>query len=164
MTPAQRADSGMVGCDAACFVARTLVLPPTLELEEPWNAEMVRPLTERSANVAKLDVPLPKGYRDAFRRLVEARTLSNGGRRVFARDLHEEAIGSLVERAERGEKVLFMATPVGATRMTLWMDEGLKAKIDGLAQTHCVARAAVVVTAFHHFLSEAEQGTTANAA
>lgn len=124
---------------------------------------MVRPLTERSANVAKLDVPLPKGYREAFRRLVEARTQS-GGKRVFARDLHEEAIGSLVQRAECGEKVLFMATPVGASRITLWMDEGLKAKIDGLAQAHSVARAAVVVTAFHHFLDNAEQGATANAA
>lgn len=163
MTPVEQAVSGMVGRDAACFVARTLLPASTLDVEEPWSAEMVRPLTERSANVAKLDVPLPKGYREAFRRLVEARTLSSG-RRVFARDLHEEAIGSLVERAERGEKVLFMATPVGASRMTLWMDEGLKAKIDGLAQTHSVARAAVVVTAFHHFLGEAEQRATANAA
>ncbi|WP_424138922.1 hypothetical protein [Roseomonas chloroacetimidivorans] len=163
MTPVEQAVSGMVGRDAACFVARTLLPASTLDVEEPWSAEMVRPLTERSANIAKLTVPLPPRFREAFRSMIEARSRI-GGKRVFARDLHEEAIGSLVNRAERGEKVLFMATPVGVGRITLWMDESLKAKIDSLALTHGVARASVVVTAFHHFLDEAEQSRTADAA
>lgn len=163
MTPVGQAASGMVGRDAACFVARTLLPVSTLELEEPWSAEMVRPLTERSANIAKVTVPLPPRFREAFRSLIEARSRI-GGKRVFARDLHEEAIGSLVNRAERGEKVLFMATPVGVGRITLWMDEGLKARVDGLALAHGVHRSAVVLTAFHHFLRHTDLTDKADAA
>ncbi|USQ74287.1 hypothetical protein NF552_23240 (plasmid) [Roseomonas mucosa] len=164
MTPAQRAVSGMVGCDAACFVARTLVLSSTLELEEPWNAEMVRPLTERSANIARVDVSMPPRFREAIRRIMDARNRIPGQRRICARDLHEEAINALVERAEAGEPILFMASPIGTGRATLWMDEGLKARVDGLALAHGVHRSAVVLTAFHHFLRHADVADKADAA
>ena len=59
--------------------------------------DMSRPLTERSTNAAKLEVPLPPEFPEAFQRLVDNRNRNaNGGRKlIFARDLYEEAIGDL---------------------------------------------------------------------
>ena len=149
---------------AACCAIRTLIPMVVGEAEGPWLTTMVRPLTERSANIAKIDVPLPSRFRDAFRGIVEARNQQGGPRRLFARDLHEEAIGLLIQRVEAGEELLLMAPPVGTSRMTLWMDEALKAKVDELALGRGVTRSAVVLSAFHYFLSPLAKPSAADAA
>ncbi|MDT8278528.1 hypothetical protein RQ734_20945 [Roseomonas mucosa] len=154
--------SGVGGANWA-YYAGCPELPPAPEAEEPWIAAMVRPLTERSANVAKVDVSLPPRFREAFRQIL-ARRNHAAGKRVYARDLHEEAISHLVERAEAGETIMFMASPLGMGRATLWMDEALKARIDQIALAHGVHRSAVVLTAFHAFLDQVKQDRTANAA
>ncbi|UZO94741.1 hypothetical protein [Roseomonas mucosa] len=154
--------SGVSDYNWACYCGCS-TLTPAPEAEELWIAAMVRPLTERSANVAKVDVSLPPRFRDAFQQILASRSLS-AGRRVYARDLHEEAISHLVERAEAGEPIMFMASPLGTSRATLWMDEGLKARVDQVALAHGVHRSAVVLTAFHAFLDQAKRGATANAA
>ena len=68
-------------------------------------------------------------------------------------DLHEEALAELIQRAEAGEPIIFMATPASrASRRTLWVDEKLKAGVDHLAMLHGVTRSAVVWTALHGYL------------
>jgi hypothetical protein len=145
----------MVGSDAACCVARTFVPAPAFEEEAPWNIPMVRPVTERSANATKLDVPLPQGFADAFQRLVTLRNQRaepGQKRRFYARDLHEEAIRELIQRAEGKANLLFLSPPACQVRKTLYMDEGLRDGITRLAEAHQVSRSAVVVTAFHSYL------------
>ena len=115
---------------------------------------MDRPLTDRTASMSKLDVPLPPGFVKAIQHLVDARN-SQGGpghKRLYARDLNEEAIAELIGRAEQGEQILFLAPPSAKGRKSLWVDEKLKAGVDRLANEHGVTRAAVVMTAFHHYL------------
>ncbi|HWX51514.1 MAG TPA: hypothetical protein VNZ61_26005 [Roseomonas sp.] len=72
---------------------------------------MVRPLTERTANLAKLDPPLPQGFAEAIQHLVNARNCRSGSdqARLYTRDLHEEALRELIGRAEAGEVILFLA-------------------------------------------------------
>lgn len=105
--------------------------------------------------MAKLDVPLPASFVEAIQHLVDARNAEGGPghKRVYARDLHEAAIAELVGRAEEGDQILFLAPPSGKGRKTLWVDDKLKAGVDRLATEHGVTRAAVVMTAFHHYLN-----------
>ena len=119
-----------------------------------WTPDMARPLTERSTNAAKLDVPLPQGFPDAFQRLVDERNRATGDarKRIYARDLFEEAIGELIQRVEN-EHVTFIATPFrNFVRKKFWVDGTLKGGVEQLALTHGITRSAVVMTAFHHYL------------
>ncbi|MFC4168988.1 hypothetical protein [Teichococcus aestuarii] len=116
---------------------------------------MVRPLTERTANMAKLAVPLPSGVVDAIQQLVEERNEQQGPgqQRLYARDLHEEALRELLSRVETGESLLFLAPLSAKARKSLWINGDLKAAVDDLAGRHGVTRAAVVMTALHGYLS-----------
>jgi len=119
-----------------------------------WIADMTRPLTERSANAAKLEAPLPPEFPVAFQRLVDARNrYAEGDRKpIYARDLHEEAIGELVHLASCG-RVTFIATPFrNYVRKVFWVDQGLKAGVEHLALAHGITRSVVVMTAFQHYL------------
>jgi len=104
--------------------------------------------------MAKVDVPLPPGFMSAIQQLVDSRNRHSGPehRRIYARDLHEEAVAELIQRVEAGERILFLAPPSGKARKSLWLDEKLKAGVDRLAGEHSVTRAAVVMTAFHSYL------------
>ena len=116
---------------------------------------MVRPLTDRTASMGQLDTPLPAHYLSAIQQLVDKRNAQamQEQKRFFARDLHEEALAELIQRAEAGEPIIFMATPASrASRRTLWVDEKLKAGVDHLAMLHGVTRSAVVWTALHGYL------------
>lgn len=115
---------------------------------------MVRPLTERTANMAKLDAPLPAGFVEAIQQLVDQRNRQGGPghRRLYARDLHEEALRELIGRAEAGEAVLFLAPPSAKARKSFWIDQTLKQGVDRLATRFGITRAAVVVTALHSYL------------
>ena len=119
-----------------------------------WNARMVRPLTDRTASMAKLDAKLPPGFADAIQHLVDTRNQQGGPehKRLYARDLNQEAISELSQRADAGEKILFLAPPSARARKSLWVDESLKAGVDRLATEHSVTRAAVVMTALHNYL------------
>ncbi|PWC26783.1 hypothetical protein [Teichococcus aestuarii] len=115
---------------------------------------MVRPLTERTANMAKLDAPLPAGFVEAIQQLVEERNRQGGPghKRLYARDLHEEALRELIGRAEAGEAILFLAPPSAKGRRSFWIDQDLKQGIDRLATKHGVTRTAVFLTALHSYL------------
>ena len=105
--------------------------------------------------MGKLDTPLPADYQSAIQHLVDARNEQGGAdhKRLYARDLNEEALAELIQRAEAGEQIIFRATPASkASRKTLWVDEKLKAGVDHLAAQHCVTRSAVVWTALHSYL------------
>ena len=115
---------------------------------------MTRPLTERSANAAKLEAPLPPEFPAAFQRLVDARNQNaEGGRKItYARDLYEEAIGDLIHLASRG-RVTFIATPSRKyVRKVFWVDQALKAGVEQLALAHGITHSAVIVTAFQLYL------------
>ena len=61
---------------------------------------MPRPRTERSLNAVNLEAAQPEGFPEAFQRLVDARNADRsreGHPRLYARDLHEEAITELVD-------------------------------------------------------------------
>ena len=115
---------------------------------------MSRPLTDRSANAAKLEAPLPPEFPEAFQRLVDDRN-RNAQREqkpIYARDLYEEAIGDLVHLTSCG-RVTFIATPSrNYVRKVFWVDQTLKAGVEHLALAHGITRSAVVVTAFQHYL------------
>ncbi|PWC26854.1 hypothetical protein [Teichococcus aestuarii] len=115
---------------------------------------MVRPLTERTANMAKLDAPLPAGFAKAIQQLVDQRNREGGPghRRLYPRDLHEEALRELIGRAEAGEAILFLAPPSAKVRKSFWIDQDLKHGVDRLATEHGVTRTAVFVTALHTYL------------
>ncbi len=119
-----------------------------------WIMDMSRPLTDRSANAAKLEAPLPPDFPEAFQRLVDDRN-RNAQREqkpIYARDLYEEAIGDLVHLTRCG-RVTFIATPSrNYVRKVFWVDQALKAGVEHLALTHGITRSAVVVTAFQHYL------------
>ena len=119
-----------------------------------WIADMNRPLTERSTNAAKLDVPLPQGFQSAFQHLVEGRNqaATQDRKRIYARDLYEEAIGELVQAASV-EHLTFIATPFrGFVRKMFWVDQPLKRAVERIALDHGITRSAVVLTAFHRYL------------
>ena len=117
---------------------------------------MPRPRTERSLNAANLEAAQPVGFPEAFQRLMDARNTADGrqGRpRLYARDLHEEAITELVEGIKRGDRVHFLATPVGKyVRKTIWIDGALKTEATRLAEQANVTLASFVLTAFRRFL------------
>jgi len=116
---------------------------------------MVRPVTERSANAAKLDVALPLGVPEAFVKLVEARNAADVGRRIYTRDLHEEALADLIQVTDGGAPPAFLATPYRySRRKTFWVDETLKASVNRIAQERAISLSAVVVTAFQLFLDK----------
>ena len=105
--------------------------------------------------MGKLDTPLPADYQSAIQHLVDARNEQGGAdhKRLYARDLNEEALAELIQRAEAGEQIIFRATPASkASRKTLWVDEKLKAGVDQLAAQHGVTRSAVVWTALHSYI------------
>ena len=115
---------------------------------------MSRPLTDRSANAAKLEAPLPPEFPEAFQRLVDGRNRNaqSDQKPVYARDLYEEAIGELVHLADCG-RVTFIATPFrDFVRKAFWVDQALKAGVERLALAHGITRSVVVMTAFQHYL------------
>ena len=147
-------DSSPFELSQACFGVEETPYAPGAGAGAPWNARMVRPLTDRTASMAKLDAPLPPGFMDAIQQLVDTRNRQGGPahKRLYARDLNEEAIAELIERAEGGEQILFLAPPSAKARKSLWVDEKLKAGVDRLANEHGITRAAVVMTALHSYL------------
>ena len=119
-----------------------------------WMMDMSRPLTERSTNAAKLEVPLPSGFPEAFQRLVNNRNCNarSDQKPTYARDLYEEAIGELIHLASCG-RVTFIATPFrDYVRKAFWVDQVLKTGVERLAMAHGITRSAVVLTAFQHYL------------
>lgn len=117
---------------------------------------MPRPRTERSLNAANLEAAQPEAFPEAFQRLVDARNADHsrqGRARLYVRDLHEEAITELVEGIKRGDRVQFLATPVGKyVRKTIWIDGALKTEASLLAERANVTMASFVLTAFRRFL------------
>lgn len=115
-----------------------------------------RPLTERSTNAAHLDLVMPVWFPEAFQSLVDDRNLSPHSKtkkRLFARDLHEEAIAEMLRQIGAGEKVMFLATPTrNHVRKKLWVDNGLKVAVGRLAEEAGVSRASVVMTALQRYL------------
>ncbi len=121
-------------------------------LQPFWMMDMSRPLTERSTNAAKLEVPLPPEFPAAFQRLVDDRNAQNDQKSIYARDLYEEAIGELVRLADCG-RVTFIATPFrDFVRKAFWVDQALKAGVERLALAHGITRSVVVMTAFQQYL------------
>lgn len=119
-----------------------------------WMMDMSRPLTERSTNAAKLEVPLPPEFPEAFQRLVDERNRNSRSdqKPIYARNLYEEAIGELVHLASCG-RVTFIATPFrDYVRKAFWVDQTLKTGVERLALGHGITRSAVVLTAFQHYL------------
>lgn len=115
-----------------------------------------RPLTERTANAAHLDLVMPVWFPEAFQRLVDGRNLSRhpkAGKRLFARDLHEEAIAGMIRQIDAGERIMFLATPIrNHVRKKLWVDGSLKIAVGRLAEEAGVSRASVVMTALQRYL------------
>ncbi len=123
-------------------------------LRSLWMMDMSRPLTERSANAAKLEAPLPPEFPEAFQRLVDDRNRNaqSGQKPIYARNLYEEAIGELVHLASCG-RVTFIATPFrDFVRKAFWVDQALKSGVEHLALAYGVTRSVVVLTAFQHYL------------
>ncbi len=123
-------------------------------LRSLWMMDMSRPLTERSTNAAKLEVPLPPEFPEAFQHLVDDRNRNaqSDQKPIYARDLYEEAIGELVHLASCG-RVTFIATPFrDFVRKAFWVDQSLKTGVERLALAHGVTRSVVVLTAFQHYL------------
>ena len=163
-TPEPGGGAGIGRATAASSEAPRRAIPLVRVGTRPlWTTDMARPLTERSTNAAKLDVPLPQNFPDAFQRLVDERNrATGGGKRVYTRDLFEEAIGELIQRVEC-ERVTFVATPFrGFVRKKFWVDGTLKGGVEQLALAHGITRSAVVMTAFHHYLDR--HGALRNAA
>ncbi|MBV8094449.1 MAG: hypothetical protein JOY71_02805 [Acetobacteraceae bacterium] len=117
---------------------------------------MARPLTERTANAARLDAALPDEIVAALQRLIDTRNSeqrNQGGARVYARDIHEEAVREMLARVEAGQRIRFLAPTFGrGPRRTFWIDASLKTAIDQLAESAQVTRTAVILTALHDFL------------
>ena len=115
---------------------------------------MVRPLTDRTAAMAKLDTKLPSGFLDAIQQLLVIRNQhpEEGRGRLYARDLHQEAIAEILHRADAGEAILFLAPPSARPRRTMWVDDHLKVGVEKLAKQYQVTQAAVVMTALHRYL------------
>lgn len=150
----ERAAAGIGHATAASWDAPRGAAPAGVEARYLWTPDMARPLTERSTNAAKLEAPLPQDFPEAFKRLVDERNRATGGdrKRIYARDLYEEAIGELIQRVE-SERITFIATPFrGFVRKIFWIDEALKGGVEQLALAHGITRSAVVMTAFYHYL------------
>ena len=119
-----------------------------------WTVDMDEAVAERPTSTAKLEVPLPQEFPRAFQRMVDARNRAAAGdqKRVYARDLYEEAISELIHLASNG-RVTFIATPFrDYVRKMFWVDQAVKAGVEHLALAHGITRSAVVVTAFQLYL------------
>ena len=161
----QSTNPGKIARDVACSELRNLTSASQNGAREPWTPAMARPVTDRSANAAKLDVALPLGVPEAFVRLVEARNAADGSRRVYTRDLHEEALAAVIQATDNGAPPTFQATPYRLSRRkTFWVDEALKAAVNRIAQERAISLSAVVVTAFQLFLDKHGAAQHAHAA
>ncbi len=119
-----------------------------------WISDMDQSPVERFVSTAKLEAPLPQEFPAAFQRLVDARNRSAEGRqkRIYARNLYEEALGELIHLANNG-RVTFIASPFrNFTRKMFWVDQAVKSGVERLALTHGITRSAVVMTAFQQYL------------
>ena len=97
-------------------------------------------------------VSQPDGLAEAFKRLAMERTATvdpkSRRRRVWAQDLHEQAVRDLLDRLARGEKVVFVATPMRRKqRKTMWLHPALWAEVRKVAVRHNVSVGTVVLTA-----------------
>lgn len=102
-------------------------------------------------------VSQPQGVAEAFKRLALDRTAERDPksrrRRVWAQDLYEEAIRALLDRLARGEKVVFVATPVRRKEQkTVRLEPALWTQVQDVAARYDVPSAAVVRTALLAFL------------
>ncbi len=119
-----------------------------------WISNMDQRPTERPANTAMLEVPLPPEFPAAFQRLVDARNqvAERGRKRIYACHLYQEAIGELIHLAGHG-RVTFIATPFRSfVRKMFWVDQPLREWVEHFALAHGITRSAVVVTAFQLYL------------
>src|SRR5574338_1532581 len=100
---------------------------------------------------AVVSVSQPPGFAEAFKRLAAERTAADGRanrRRVWAQDLHEEAVRDLLLRLSDGEKITFIAAPFGrGLHRTMWLDRALLAQVREVARRRSVSMATVVLTA-----------------
>jgi uncharacterized lipoprotein YmbA len=101
-------------------------------------------------------VSQPQGVAEAFKRLALDRTAerdpNSRRRRVWAQDLHEEAVRALLDRLA-SEKIVFVATPVKRKEQkTVRLDPILWTQVQEVAARYDVSSAAVVRTALLAFL------------
>jgi len=94
-TSRRGAAAGIYSTITACRITSRCAAHRRLGARPLWITNMSRSLTERSANAAKLEAPLPPEFPAAFQRLVDARNLNAEGDRklVYARNLYEGANG-----------------------------------------------------------------------
>src|SRR5690348_15379503 len=114
---------------------------------------MSRSPTRRSLNAMKMRLPLLAEHPAAFARILANRN-AESPRKLYARDLHEEAIGELLDELEAGAEIRFVPTPAtGYSRMTLWVDRALKERAEVAAEQHNVRIGTFALTAFIRYLA-----------
>ena len=118
-----------------------------------------RPATGRTINAASIDVTMPVWFATAFQDILKEQNVNKFVEkkgRIVARDLHEKAIKDLLKQVTDGKKVMFLAPPTrDSVRKKLQIDGDLKFAIERIADSACVTRASVVMTAFHHYFETA---------
>jgi hypothetical protein len=105
-----------------------------------------------------VSVSVPRGFAEAFKRLALERTAAavsgSRHRRIWAQDLHEEAVRDLLSRIARGNRVAFVSTPFRKrTRKAMWLDRALYNAVKEVAATNEVSISTVVLTACLEFLA-----------
>lgn len=105
-----------------------------------------------------VSVSAPRGFAEAFKRLALERTgtavAGSRCRRIWAQDLHEEAVRHLLDRLARGDTVAFVSTPFRKrTRKAMWLDRTLYNEVKEAADNNEVSISTVVLTACLDFLA-----------
>lgn len=105
-----------------------------------------------------VSVSVPRGFAEAFKRLALERTAAAASgsrrRRIWAQDLHEEAVRDLLARLTRGGTVAFVSTPFRKrTRKAMWLDRELYNQVKEVASIQEVSISTVVLTACLEFLA-----------
>src|SRR4051794_10942904 len=115
---------------------------------------MPRPVTKRSLDASRIKAPQLPEYPEAFARLLKSR--NNGApRRLYLRDLHEEAIAELLRELEQGAKIHFLATPTsGYLYSDLAIDRSLRDQAAAAAKDRKVRFTTLVFTAFGRYLEK----------
>lgn len=122
---------------------------------------MAQAPTAETTSLAKMDVPLPAGCHEAMVALVERRNRDRkpGQRKLYLRDIQGEAIMALGRQEARGKRVTYLAVPTSQPRKPIWMEPPVREELERLATTVGITRAAVIVTAFSHYLDRRGHGS-----
>jgi hypothetical protein len=114
---------------------------------------MSRAPTHRTLNATKVRLPLLADHPPAFARILETRN-AGAVKRLFARDLYEEALAELLDELERGVEIRFVPTPAaGYSHMTLLLDRALRERAAAAATGHNVRVGTLALTAFVRYLA-----------